>query len=194
MPRAIPTLFKVPNPPQPLLGKRQPPKSRSVVTTKKARSTAVGNDVEQPGDNADYVSNCTTFASSPDVQLTPRKIELTNKLKLAKKQLAPSPGLFELCNAMERIVQMNIEAVIAGPAVMGSLKDLISQGINTDSFNIEICCQQHRIHCVTNVITLFLRIRIHHFVKIRNRELQELAEKKKDKVKRNRKVKKVVHQ
>ena len=86
------------------------------------------------------------------------------------------------------------EAVIAGPAVMGSLKDLISQGINTDSFNIEICCQQHRIHCVMSVITLFLRIRIHHFVKIRNRELKELAEKKKDKVKRNRKVKKVVHQ
>jgi len=129
MPRAIPTLFKVPNPPQPLLGKRQPPKSRSVVTTKKARSTAVGNDVEQPGDNADHASKCTTSASSQDVQLTPRKIELTNKLKLAKKQLAPSPGLFELCNAMERIVQMNIEAVIAGPAVVGSLKDLRSRRV-----------------------------------------------------------------
>ena len=57
----------------------------------------------------------------------------------------------------------------------------------------------HRTSWLNAALRLFLRVRIHHFVRVRNRELKMLAEKKKAKsaelkaVKPNRKSKKVKH-
>ena len=110
----------------------------------------------------------------------------------------PSPDLFDLCCGMERAVQMNIEGVMGGPRVMRCLKAIICQTVNVHSYHIDVSCDEHQQYWLNAAITLFLRVRIHHFVKIRNRELKQLADKKKTAQmtasKPSRKLKKVKHQ
>jgi catabolite regulation protein CreA len=104
----------------------------------------------------------------------------TRQFDWSKYGLAsPSPQLYDLCCALERIVQLNIEGVMAGPSVMGSLKDIIDSTVTVDSYPIDECCSDHRSWWLSMVVTVFLRIRIHHFVRIRNRELKTLADTKK---------------
>jgi len=91
----------------------------------------------------------------------------------------PSACVFDLCCAIERVVQMNIEGVMAGPYVMRTLKDIIFETVNVHSYQIDVCCKEHQQYWLNLAITLFLRVRIHHFVKIRNRELKQLQDKKK---------------
>jgi hypothetical protein len=105
---------------------------------------------------------------------------------------SPSPQLFDLCCAMERIVQVNLEGVIAGPRVMGSLKDIIASAVAIDSYPIDECCDDHRSWWLNVAVTVFLRIRIHHFVRIRNRELKELTNAAKIKKQTNARVEKSV--
>jgi len=109
----------------------------------------------------------------------------------------PTPDLFDLCCGMERAVQMNIERVMAGPRVMRCLKDIINETVDVRSYQIDVCCDKHRQYWLNTAVTLFLRVRIHHFVKIRNRELKDLADKKKAAKatvsKPSRKLKKVKH-
>jgi hypothetical protein len=57
---------------------------------------------------------------------------------------SPSPQLFDLCCALERIVQVNIESIMAGPNVMGSLKDVIGCSVTVDSYPIDDCCSNHK--------------------------------------------------
>ena len=111
----------------------------------------------------------------------------------------PSPALYELCCAIERVVQTNMEGVMAGPGVMGSLKDIFMQSVDRESYEINCCCKVHQTYWLNAAVTLFLRVRIHHFVKVRNRELKQLAAKQKEKhahaavSKPSRKLKKVKH-
>ena len=82
----------------------------------------------------------------------------------AKYGLAcPSPQLYDLCRAVEQIVQLNMEALIAGPRVMGNLKEIVVRGISIDSYPIDACCPDHKLFWLNNAITLYLRVRIHHF-------------------------------
>ena len=90
-----------------------------------------------------------------------------------------SPQLYDLCCALERIVQLNIEGVMAGPGVMARLKKIIDSTVTVDSYPIDECCSDHRSWWLSMVVTVFLRIRIHHFVRSRNRELKALADAKK---------------
>lgn len=117
---------------------------------------------------------------------------------------SPSPQLYDLCCALERIVQLNIEGVMATRGVMGSLKDIVDSTVTVDSYPIDECCSDHKSWWLSTVVTVFLRIRIHHFVRIRNRELKALADAKKMKKqtekkaetnarKPSRKAKKVMH-
>jgi hypothetical protein len=116
---------------------------------------------------------------------------------------SPSPQLFDLCCALERIVQVNIESTMAGPNVMGSLKDVIGCSVTVDSYPIDDCCSNHKTWWLNMAVTVFLRVRIHHFVRIRNRELKDLAEARKIKKQKHeaeataskgsRKAKKVMH-
>ena len=108
----------------------------------------------------------------------------------------PSPGLYEICSAMERVVQMNIEGVMAGPSVMRCLTDVIRASVNLESYNVDCCCSEHQQYWLNHAVAMYLRVRIHHFVKVRNRELKQLAEKQKEKKHRpkpSRKTKKVKH-
>jgi hypothetical protein len=114
--------------------------------------------------------------------------------------VCPSAQLYDLCRAVEQIVQLNMEAVIAGPRVMGNLKEIVSRAISVNSYPIDSCCHDHRLFWLSNAITLYLRIRIHHFVRVRNRELKDLANAKKIKQlsektasKPSRKTKKIKH-
>jgi len=103
----------------------------------------------------------------------------------------PPPDLFDICCAMERVVQMNIEGVMSGPKVMRSLIDVVRQTVNVDSYHVDVCCDEHQKYWINNAIVLFLRVRIHHFVRVRNRELKQLADKKKhSRPKPSRKAKK----
>jgi DhnA family fructose-bisphosphate aldolase class Ia len=73
----------------------------------------------------------------------------------------PPSELFDLCCAIERILQANLECVVAGPGVMGRVKS------NTQATGSTV------------VIINFFAFTFITFVKIRNSELKELAEKKK---------------
>lgn len=110
----------------------------------------------------------------------------------------PSPAVFDFCCAIERVIQVNIEGVIARPRVMGCLYDLVLQTVDCSSYSIDTCCA--KCMWVRKAIRLYLRVQIHHFVRIRNTELKQLAEKKKETkvnklraVKPSRKTKKVKH-
>ena len=62
---------------------------------------------------------------------------------------------------------------------MRTLKDIIFETVNIHSYQIDVCCKEHQQYWLNLAITLFLRVRIHQFVKIRNRELKQLQDKKK---------------
>jgi hypothetical protein len=72
-----------------------------------------------------------------------------------------------------------------------------------DSYPIDDCCSNHKIWWLNMAVTVFLRVRIHDFVRIRNRELKDLAEARKIKKQKHeaeatasrgsRKAKKVMH-
>ena len=110
----------------------------------------------------------------------------------------------DLCSSIERVFQMNMEGLMAESHVMARLKQIIRSSIQTDSYKIDACCTEHQVYWINTAITIFLRVRINHFVRIRNREIKELAEKKKEKralvnklgqnsSKPSRKTKKVKH-
>jgi len=112
----------------------------------------------------------------------------------------PSPAVFDFRCAIQRVVQINIEGVIAGLRVMGCLYDTVLQTSDCTSYSIDTCCTEHKCMWVRKAIWLCLCVRIHHFVRTRNTELKQLAEKKKQTkvnkltaVKPSRKTKKVKH-
>jgi len=43
-----------------------------------------------------------------------------------------------MCCAIERIVQTNIEGIMAGPRVMGCLKDMVQEAVTVDSYYIDV--------------------------------------------------------
>ena len=102
----------------------------------------------------------------------------------------PSLSMFKLCESIERIVQMNIETLSTGKNVMSYVRECIYQGVDADSYELDSVCEDHMCGTVGYIIRLYLRVRIHHFVRIRNRELKQYAA---PKPKRNRKAKKIVH-
>jgi len=74
---------------------------------------------------------------------------------------------------------MNTEGIMAGPYVMRTLKDIIFETVNVHSYQIDVCCEEHQQYWLNSaIITVFLRLCIHHFVKICNRELKQLQDKK----------------
>jgi hypothetical protein len=116
----------------------------------------------------------------------------------------PSPQVLELCCSMERIFQTNMEGLMAGSGVMARLTEMIKNTIFLDSYYVDACCKMHQTYWITTAVTIFLRIRIHHFVRVRNREIKAMAEKKKQKlrntlsegkkaVKSSRKLRKIKH-
>lgn len=105
--------------------------------------------------------------------------------------LAPSAELYQLCVCFEKVVQMNIEKLSCGRNVKTNLKDCFAASVDQQSFCLDFACSEHQQYLRDSVIDLLARVRIHHFVKIRNRELKELEQHRKLKV--NRKAKKVMH-
>ena len=105
--------------------------------------------------------------------------------------LAPSEELYQLCACFEKVVQMNLEKLICGRNVKSNLKDCFAASVDQHSFSLDFACDEHQQYLRDSVIDLLARVRIHHFVRIRNRELLELEQHRKLKV--NRKAKKVLH-
>ena len=108
----------------------------------------------------------------------------------AKKGLTiPSPELFHMLYSLEKTIQMNLEGLCSSNHFSRNLKECFSACTDMYSFELRNFCPTHRLHGLNLVVNLYIRIRIHHFVKIRNRELKELAIAKKV----NRKFNKIVH-
>jgi hypothetical protein len=107
----------------------------------------------------------------------------------------PTFSLFKLCSAIEQIVQMNMEATVNGNnGVMCKLLSMVTAAIDVQSYPLETVCSVHQTQRMNDAVRLYLRVRIHHFVRIRNRELKELELKKKEKcTKKNRKLEKITH-
>ena len=107
----------------------------------------------------------------------------------------PTLTLYSLCSAVEKVVQMNIESVVSGRYnVVARLMEVVTQAIDIHSYHVDSVCSSHQECYVTYAIKLYLRLRIHHFVRIRNRELKELELRKKSGCKKkNRKLEKISH-
>lgn len=108
----------------------------------------------------------------------------------------PSFSLYSLCSSVEKIVQMNIEAVVSGRySVAAKLLDIVLQAVDLQTFELESVCSAHQKQQLIYVTNLYLRLRIFHFVKIRNRELKdmEILRKNKAVTKKNRKLDKISH-
>src|SRR6218665_543967 len=102
--------------------------------------------------------------------------------------LAPSLQLYELTANFEKVVQMNIESLISGRHVMHNLKQCILACVDVGSYHLDSVCEEHQTHQREYLLHLLLRVRIHHFIRIRNRELQQIDQTRK--LKCNRKAKK----
>jgi len=74
---------------------------------------------------------------------------------------------------------------------MQNLKDCIVATIDLNSYHIDSVCAEHHQQQFEYMLNLLLRVRIHHFVRVRNHELQDLEQARK--LKANRKAKKVMH-
>jgi hypothetical protein len=105
--------------------------------------------------------------------------------------LAPSQELFELCSGFEKIALSHLEKLSSGLDVTKNLKDAVDIGLNLSSYKLDFVCDNHQNHMRNERIDLLARTRIHHFVRIRNRELQEFEHSRRNK--ENRKAKKVTH-
>jgi hypothetical protein len=105
--------------------------------------------------------------------------------------LAPSRQFYEFCASVEKIIQMNIEQVSSGRNVSQNLKECILATVDVSSYSVDSVCDEHQQQQREYMLSLLLRVRIHHFVRIRNRDLQELNRAHKLKV--NRKAKKVMN-
>jgi len=91
----------------------------------------------------------------------------------------PTFSLFKLCSAIEQIVQMNMEATVTGNrGVMCKLLSMVTPAIDVQSYPLETVYSVHQAQRMNDAVRLYLRVRIHHFVRIRNRELKELQLKK----------------
>jgi len=106
----------------------------------------------------------------------------------------PPESIFQMCVAIEKIVQTNLESLSTGKHVMKYLWECVVQGIEVCNYDVTCACTDHVDVVRNKIIRLYLRIRIHHFVRIRNRELKEFAQPRSVKVKRNRKAKKIMHE
>lgn len=102
---------------------------------------------------------------------------------------------YRLCSAIEKLLQMNMETAVNGQiGIMSRLTQLIGNTVSIDNYHMETACSSHQEHHARQVIRLYLRIRIHHFVRIRNRELKQLELQHKNKLmKTNRKLDKISH-
>ena len=69
--------------------------------------------------------------------------------------------------------------MMSNERVMQKLHDLCLGSVFIESYTIESACSEHQLLWINRALTLFLRVRIHHFVKIRNQELKQLADKQK---------------
>jgi len=105
--------------------------------------------------------------------------------------LVPSPVLFNLCCTLERVVSTSVEQLCYGSNVMRNLTECISTAVDVYSFDIDCACTEHKRQQLDYLVNLYSRLRIHHYVRIRNRELKQFAQSAK--LKKNRKTKKVSH-
>jgi len=105
--------------------------------------------------------------------------------------LVPSPALFNLCCTFERIISFSIEQLCYSSKVAYNLKQCIFTSVDLYSFDIDCACQEHKRQQLDYFVRLYCRVRIHHYVRIRNRELKQFAQTAK--LKRSRKAKKVSH-
>lgn len=87
-----------------------------------------------------------------------------------------------------RILSLSLSS---GRNIKRSLKDAVDIGLNLSTYRLDFVCDDHQDHMRYELIDLLARTRIHHFVRIRNRELQQLEHTRKQK--QNRKAKKVMH-
>jgi len=103
-----------------------------------------------------------------------------------------------MCSAIEKVVQLNIESCVnAQHGVVRQLFDLVLSAVDVYSYSLPSVCGSHQLQQTRNVVLLYLRLRIHHFVRIRNRELKDLqlTQKHRPSVgKKNRKLEKISHQ
>ena len=110
----------------------------------------------------------------------------------------PSYAMFSLCSSIEKVVQLNIESCVnAQHGVVGlrQLFDLALSAVDVYSYSLPSVCGSHQLQQTRNVVMLYLRLRIHHFVRIRNRELKDLQLTQKHSVgKKNSKLEKISHQ
>ena len=108
----------------------------------------------------------------------------------------PTFSMFALCSAIEQVVQLNMETVVTGKTgVMCKLQKMVFSALDVATYPLETVCAEHQSQRMNEAVRLFLRVRIHHFVRIRNRELKELESKAKEKkmTKKDRKLEKIAH-
>lgn len=99
----------------------------------------------------------------------------------------PTANFLALCKGMEKVVASQVESAIGRDGVAVTLERGIRSSLDCDSYFVDNMCDEHHSSVLDKVVRLFIRIRIYHFVKIRNREIKELADKRK-----NRKANKVM--
>jgi len=109
----------------------------------------------------------------------------------------PSYAMFCLCSSVEKAVRLNIESCVnAQHGVVKQLFDVVLTTVDVYSYSLPSVCALHQLQQIRHVVLLYLRLRIHHFVRIRNRELKDLQLKQKQNVhvgKKNRKLEKISH-
>jgi len=135
---------------------------------------------------------CHNTTPSPQNNLCPERWNVYITVSMVKaNSIVPSPALFSLCCSLERIVSSSVEQLCSGLNVACNLRQCIFTSVDVYSFDIDCACTDHRRQQLDYFVTLYTRLRIHHFVRIRNRELKQLSQSAK--LKRNRKAKKVTH-
>jgi len=107
----------------------------------------------------------------------------------------PPESVFSMCLVIKKIVRRNLESLSTGKHIMKYLWECIVQGVDLCTYDVDYACTNHAAFVRNQIVRLYLRIRIHHFVRIRNRELKEYGQYRAVKAtKQNRKAKKIMHE
>ena len=85
-----------------------------------------------------------------------------------------SNKLHELFTNIEKVVQMNMEKLICGQNVMQNLKECILASVDVCSYQTDSVCEEHQVQQRDYMLNLLYRVKIHHYIRIRNRQLQQL--------------------
>ena len=133
--------------------------------------------------HADFTNTSTKQLLSNHTLLALRSFEWANH-----GLTIPSHQMLELCMLMENIFRENIEVLAKQRKVMDRLLEIIHMSIDENKPKFDNLCEIHHLAAISYCQKLFLRVRIHHYIRIENRHLREISVAKK-----NRKMEKLLH-